>query len=103
MKLYHNYSARDDKFNIITSLHSNNFSTRRFYSTTPLNSLPIPILTINNLDNKQHVLNKRNLLINKAGIYSFINKNNNKQYIGSAKDLYLRLNEHLSALLPQAS
>jgi group I intron endonuclease len=31
-----------------------------------------------------------------GGIYSFINKVNEKQYIGSAKDLYLRLNEHLS-------
>jgi len=33
---------------------------------------------------------------NKGGIYSFINTVNGKQYIGSAKDLYLRLNEHLN-------
>jgi len=32
----------------------------------------------------------------KKGVYSFLNKVNGKQYIGSAKDLYLRLNEHLS-------
>ena len=31
-----------------------------------------------------------------GGIYSFLNKVNGKQYIGSAKDLYLRLNEHLT-------
>lgn len=32
---------------------------------------------------------------NKGGIYSFINFVNGKQYIGSAKDLYIRLFEHL--------
>lgn len=32
---------------------------------------------------------------NKGGIYSFINTINNHQYIGSAKDFYLRFNEHL--------
>ncbi|MVB68763.1 hypothetical protein DYH53_28770, partial [Klebsiella pneumoniae subsp. pneumoniae] len=42
------------------------------------------------------VLSKRELLLDKGGIYSFINKTNGKQYIGSAKDLYIRLNEHLS-------
>ena len=31
----------------------------------------------------------------RGGIYSFINTVNGKQYIGSAKDFYLRLNEHL--------
>lgn len=31
-----------------------------------------------------------------VGIYSFLNKVNGKQYIASAKDLYLRLNEHIS-------
>lgn len=32
----------------------------------------------------------------KGGIYSFVNTVNSKQYIGSAKDFYLRLNEHLN-------
>lgn len=73
----------------------NRFDHRRSYSTASCNDLPIPILTINNLDNKEHILSKRNLLINRAGIYSFTNNTNGKQYIGSAKDLYLRLNEHL--------
>jgi group I intron endonuclease len=36
------------------------------------------------------------LLKNKGGIYCFINTIDNKQYIGSAKDLYLRLLEHLA-------
>ena len=35
------------------------------------------------------------MLRNKGGIYSFLNTVNGNQYIGSAKDLYLRLNEHL--------
>lgn len=38
----------------------------------------------------------RNTLKYKGGIYSFINTVNGKQYIGSAKDFYLRLNEHLN-------
>jgi group I intron endonuclease len=36
------------------------------------------------------------MLHRKGGIYGFINKINGKQYIGSARDLYLRLNEHLN-------
>ena len=36
------------------------------------------------------------ILRNKAGIYCFINTVNNKLYIRSAKDLYLRLIEHLA-------
>jgi group I intron endonuclease len=48
------------------------------------------------LQDKDNVLSNRKLLSNKGGIYSFINKINGKQYIGSAKDLYLRLNEHLT-------
>jgi hypothetical protein len=71
----------------------NNF--RRNYSTynkTP----PIPIFIINNLQNKESIISQRSMLHTKGGIYSFFNKINGKQYIGSAKDLYIRLNEHLS-------
>jgi group I intron endonuclease len=94
MNKNHNFIAGTCKSNLTWKMKL--FNLGRFYSTkTPLD-LPKPILTINNLHDKQHVLSKRNLLINKAGIYSFLNNINNKQYIGSAKDLYLRLNEHLS-------
>jgi group I intron endonuclease len=41
-------------------------------------------------------LSYRDLLKNKIGIYCFINSVNGKLYIGSAKDLYLRLTEHLA-------
>ena len=42
------------------------------------------------------ILSCRELLKNKAGVYCFVNTVNNKLYIGSAKDLYLRLIEYLS-------
>ena len=42
------------------------------------------------------MLCKREILSKKGGIYCFINKVNLKQKIGSAKDMYFRLNEHLS-------
>lgn len=71
------------------------FKTYRSYSTNSLENLPISVVTINNLHVKTNVINERNLLVNKAGIYAFVNNINGKQYIGSAKDLYLRLNEHL--------
>jgi excinuclease UvrABC nuclease subunit len=59
--------------------------------------IPIPILTLTDLEDKDYIFSKPDLLLRKGGIYTFINKKNyEKQYIGSAKDLYLRLNEHLS-------
>jgi len=71
---------------------------RRSYSTSNPSNLdtPTPVLTISNLQDKDNMLSKRKLLINKGGIYSFTNKTHGKQYIGSANDLYLRLNEDLS-------
>jgi group I intron endonuclease len=57
--------------------------------------LPTPIITLNNL-NKDNIQDYRELLNNKAGIYSFFNTMNGNQYIGSAKNLYLRLNEHIN-------
>ena len=71
----------------------------RYYSTSnsdlQSSDLPLPVLTINNLNDKDSIKSYRILLKDKGGIYSFINTVNGNQYIGSAKDFYLRLNEHL--------
>lgn len=74
------------------------FISRRSYSTSSSSKvdIPIPILTLTDLQDKDYIFSKRELLSKKGGIYSFLNKVNGNQYIGSAKDLYLRLNEHLS-------
>jgi group I intron endonuclease len=48
------------------------------------------------LCNKGNVDSYKEILKNKGGVYSFINTVNGKQYIGSAKDFYIRLNEHLN-------
>ena len=79
-----------NKFNILP--------TRRYYYTSnkPNYNLLKPIFILNDLNNENHILSQRDVLHNKAGIYSFINKVNQKQYIGSAKDLFLRLKEHLA-------
>lgn len=45
---------------------------------------------------KGNVDSYKEILKNKGGVYSFINTVNGKQYIGSAKDFYIRLNEHLN-------
>ena len=72
---------------------------KRYYSTNnsypQLELTPVPILIIKDLDNKDIVKSYKDILKNKGGIYSFINSVNGKQYIGSAKDFYIRLYEHL--------
>src|SRR6478752_5297887 len=74
------------------------FTSRRFYSTSSSSKMdtPTPIITLTDLKDKDYIHSKRELLSKKGGIYSFLNKVNGNQYIGSAKDLYVRLNEHLS-------
>ena len=71
----------------------------RYYSTSnsdlQSSDLPLPVLTLNNLKDKDSIKSYRILLKDKGGIYSFINTVSGNQYIGSAKDFYLRLNEHL--------
>jgi len=59
-------------------------------------ALPVSIQVFNLLDDNDVVLSSREILNNKAGVYCFINTVNGKQYIGSAKILYLRLIKHLS-------
>ena len=71
-------------------------NVRRYYSTfsnqsSNYISTPIPIKVFNNLDKNEMVIYYAKLLRNKAGIYCIVNTINNKRYIGSAKDLYLRL------------
>jgi group I intron endonuclease len=73
----------------------------KYYSTTSkINSesdiIPISILTLSNLNDDNSIKSYRKLLKNKGGIYSFVNILNNKRYIGSAKDLYIRLIEHIN-------
>lgn len=50
-----------------------------------------PNIVFKSLENNLVVLSYRQVLKNKSGVYCFINTVNGKQYIGSAKDLYLRL------------
>jgi group I intron endonuclease len=70
---------------------------RRYYSSLDSRFIsPTPFIILNNL-NKDNIKDYRELLLNnKAGIYSFFNTMNGNQYIGSAKNLYLRLNEHVN-------
>lgn len=56
---------------------------------------PVPILIFKDLHNKNNIKSYRITLNRKGGIYSFFNTINGKQYIGSAKDFYLRLCEHI--------
>lgn len=91
-----NQTFNTNKHTSNKTIKLNNLITRRHYCTVPSINIPRPILIVNNLQNKENILDKRKFLINKAGIYSFLNNINKKQYIGSAKDLYIRLNEHLS-------
>lgn len=88
---------------ILSKISNIEISSKRYYSTNSNNKddnsnlglTPIPILNFKVLNNKDVVTSYKEMLKNKGGIYSFINTVNNKQYIGSAKDLYIRLCEHL--------
>ncbi len=95
-----NYLVHAGYLYTISRLKVSTVASYRYYSTSkpdlPSFDLPpVPILTINNLNNEDCVKSSRILLKNKGGIYSFINTVNGNQYIGSAKDFYLRLKEHL--------
>lgn len=84
----------------INNINKYKLTNRRNFSTsnknpTSVRSAPIPVLILNSLKDENYILSFRKILKNKGGIYSFINTINGNQYIGSAKDLYIRLNEHL--------
>jgi hypothetical protein len=55
---------------------------------------PKPILTLD-LDNTGCIKSYESILKGKGGIYSLVNTINGKRYIGSAKDFFVRLNQHL--------
>ena len=55
---------------------------------------PHPILILD-LKEKDSIESHKITLDGKGGIYSIVNTINGKQYIGSAKDFYIRLNQHL--------
>ena len=76
-------------------------TNRRYYSTSNFHPelsgsviSPHPILTLDLKDNACIESNKITLK-GKGGIYSIVNTINGKQYIGSTKDFYIRLNQHL--------
>ena len=110
-----NYLVQTGYLYSISRLKFSRVISYRYYSTSksdPQSSdlPPVPIFTINNLNNEDCVESSRIILKGKppdaggtpaaggprsgGGIYSFINTVNGNQYIGSAKDFYLRLNEH---------
>ncbi len=69
----------------------------RYYSTTNPSSQhsdPKPILIIE-FNDKGCIKSHEGILKGKGGIYSLVNTVNGKQYIGSAKDFFIRINEHL--------
>lgn len=86
--------------NRLCCITSINFTikNKRAYSSCHLSNLQQKEhFTINSLDDFSIIKSNRTNLAKKAGIYCFFNKISNKRYIGSAKNLYLRLTEHLSA------
>lgn len=88
------------KNNLIYKKNSVLSSNKRYYSTTrkikpESENIPVPITSIGSLNDANSIKSYSKLLKGKGGIYSFVNTLNNKRYIGSAKDLYIRLNEHI--------
>lgn len=55
---------------------------------------PQPIFILD-LNDKDCIKLYEGILKGKGGIYSLVNTVNDKQYIGSAKDFFIRINEHL--------
>ena len=73
-----NYLVNTGYLNTISRLKVCTVASYRYYSTSKSDSQssdlpPLPILTINNLENKDCIKSSRILLKDKGGIYSFIN------------------------------
>lgn len=71
--------------------YNKKFNVRHYSTSSDIKV--IPLFTFKLTDN--FIDTHKEKLKNKAGIYSFKNAIDGKQYIGSAKDLYLRFNEHI--------
>lgn len=88
--------------NVLLCITSKNLLTKnkRAFSSSCLSKTSLQQkenFTIHSLDDFSIISSNRTHLAGKAGIYCFLNKISNKRYIGSAKNLYLRLTQHLSA------
>nr|QJS52068.1 putative GIY-IYG homing endonuclease [Stigeoclonium helveticum] len=68
------------------------------FSDFSMLSCCIRVKVFNNLNNSVCLQSYHTELKNKKGIYSFYNKINNKQYIGSSVDLYKRMIEHIMGI-----
>ena len=84
------------RFRFINSTPKRSYSTSSNSSSPSFLPLPTPIRVFNCLGDNHVVLSYREVLKHQSGVYCFINTVNGKLYIGSAKDLYIRLVEHLS-------
>lgn len=71
-------------FNGMSKSKVRSIFSSRYYSTSGsdsnLSDLPVPVLTLNNLNNLNFIESYRKLLKDKGGIYSFINMENGNQY-----------------------
>lgn len=66
--------------------------TRKYSSA----SIKIPTIILDKLNDKSTVRSYRKLLSKRSGIYCFVNIVNGNRYIGSAKDLYYRMFQHIN-------
>ncbi len=79
-----NLGSRAQRKKVCTVISCRYYSTSNSDSSPSSNLLPVPIFTINNLDNEDCIKSNIRLLKGKGGIYSFINIVNGNQYVGSA-------------------
>ena len=96
-----NYLVQTGYLYSISRLKFSRVISYRYYSTSnsdlQSSDLPLPVLTLNNLKDKDSIKSYRILLKDKGGIYSFINTVNGNQYIVFyiKKNLYFVLLKNL--------
>lgn len=100
MQDMYNTILKYNKYTVINPTISLNIRSNYSTSSSPLpskaNTAYLPIKVFFKLNDENCLISYRSLLKNKGGVYTFINTVNNKQYVGSAKYLYVRLAEHIS-------